>query len=124
MDNKVIGLRIEQRRTQLGFTQEFVANEIGVAKSTIQRYEKGSISKIKLPVVDAIARVLNVNPAWLCGKSDVMQFEYSQQKTVTIDSDGLDELDMKFVQMIKQLSDQEKQMLIAQMEGLLRTRGQ
>lgn len=124
MDNKVIGLRIEQRRTQLGFTQEFVANEIGVAKSTIQRYEKGSISKIKLPVVDAIARVLNVNPAWLCGKSDVMQFEYSQQKTVTIDSDGLDELDMKFVQMIKQLSDQEKQMLVAQMEGLLRTRGQ
>lgn len=124
MDNKVIGLRIEQRRTQLGFTQEFVANEIGVAKSTIQRYEKGSISKIKLPVVDAIARVLNVNPAWLCGKSDVMQFEYSQQKTVTIDSDGLDELDMKFISTIKQLSEQEKRMLLAQMEALIRLRGQ
>lgn len=70
MDNKLIGNRIESRRKSLGLTMEYVASEIGVAKSTVQRYEKGSIKKIKLPVLEAIARVLDVNPAWLCGKSD------------------------------------------------------
>ena len=73
MGNKEIGLRIEQRRKELELTLDDVAQEIGVAKSTVQRYEKGTIEKIKLPVLEAIARVLNVNPAWLCYKSENME---------------------------------------------------
>ena len=73
MGNKEIGRRIEQRRKDLGMTLEDVAQEIGMAKSTIQRYEKGSIEKMKLPVIEAIARVLSVSPAWICFKSDVME---------------------------------------------------
>lgn len=73
MGNKEIGLRIEQRRKEMGFTLDDVAQEIGVAKSTVQRYEKGTIEKIKLPVLEAIARVLKVNPSWLCFKSDDME---------------------------------------------------
>lgn len=72
MGNLDLGKRIELRRTQLNLTLDDIASEIGVAKSTVQRYEKGSIEKIKLPVIEAIARVLNVSPAWLCGKSDIM----------------------------------------------------
>lgn len=73
MGNKEIGGRIAQRRKDLGLTLDDVAQEIGVAKSTIQRYEKGTIEKIKLPVIEAIARVLSVNPAWICFKSDDME---------------------------------------------------
>ncbi|MBD5099169.1 MAG: helix-turn-helix domain-containing protein [Clostridiales bacterium] len=73
MENERIGARIEQRRKELGLTLDDIAREIGVAKSTVQRYEKGTIEKIKLPVMEAIARALNVNPAWLCFKSDVME---------------------------------------------------
>lgn len=69
MDNSKIGNRISQRRTEIGLTLDDVAAEIGVAKSTVQRYEKGSIEKIKLPVIEAIARVLKVNPSWIIGKS-------------------------------------------------------
>lgn len=72
MLNEVIGNRIEMRRKQLNLTLDDIAQEIGVAKSTVQRYEKGSIEKIKLPVIEAIARVLGVDPAWLCGKTDNM----------------------------------------------------
>lgn len=75
MDNYLIGQRIEQRRKERGMTLDDVAQEIGVARSTIQRYEKGSIEKIKLPIIEAIARVLGVNPAWICGKSDMMEPE-------------------------------------------------
>ena len=72
MGNLELGKRIEMRRTQLNLTLDDIASEIGVAKSTVQRYEKGSIEKIKLPVIEAIARVLDVNPAWLCGKTETM----------------------------------------------------
>ena len=73
MESKKIGVRIEQRRKEKGLTVDDIAQEIGVAKSTVQRYEKGTIEKIKLPVLEAIARVLDVNPAWLCFKSDKME---------------------------------------------------
>lgn len=72
MQNQLIGARIEARRKELGFTLDDIAKEIGVAKSTVQRYEKGTIEKIKLPVIEAIARVLAVDPAWLCCKTDHM----------------------------------------------------
>lgn len=73
MQNQMIGERIGLRRKQLGLTLDDIAQEIGVAKSTVQRYEKGTIEKIKLPVLEAIARVLSVDPAWLCCKTDKMQ---------------------------------------------------
>ena len=72
MNTQKIGERIAFRRTQLGYTLDDIAKEIGVARSTIQRYEKGTINKLKLPVVEAIARVLDVSPEWLCCKSDEM----------------------------------------------------
>jgi len=72
MDNLCIGLRIKARRKQLNLTLDDIASEIGVAKSTVQRYEKGTIEKVKLPVIEAIARVLRVDPAWICCKTDIM----------------------------------------------------
>ena len=70
MGNKLLGDRIRDIRTTRGMTQGDIAEQIGVAISTVQRYEKGQIDKIKLPVVDSIARVLGVNPDWLIGKTD------------------------------------------------------
>ncbi len=70
MTNEEIGLRIAQRRCQLGLTMDAVAQKIGVAKSTVQRYEKGQIAKIKLPVIESIASALTVNPNWIIGNTD------------------------------------------------------
>lgn len=76
MDNLNIGKRIEKARELRELTMDDLANRIGVAKSTIQRYEKGKINTIKIPVIDAIARELNVNPSWIVGKSDKMEPSY------------------------------------------------
>lgn len=70
MTNIEIGKRIADRRSALGLTMDEVAKEIGVAKSTIQRYETGQIKKLKLPVIESIAAVLQVNPDWLIGNSE------------------------------------------------------
>lgn len=70
MGNSIVATRMKRRREELGLTLDDIALEIGVARSTIQRYEKGTIEKLKLPVIEAIANVLKVDPAWLVGKSD------------------------------------------------------
>lgn len=69
MDVKEIGNRIKQARTLRNLTLNDIASEIGVAKSTIQRYENGHITKPKLPVLQAIADSLRVNPEWLSGEN-------------------------------------------------------
>lgn len=70
MGNPVVGERMRTRRKELGMTLDDISMEIGVARSTVQRYETGAIEKLKLPVIEAIARVLRVTPEWLVGKTD------------------------------------------------------
>lgn len=70
LSNIEIGARISSTREMRGLTLDDVATIVGVAKSTIQRYEKGSISKIKLPVLESVANALSVNPNWLIGNTD------------------------------------------------------
>lgn len=70
--NIEIGRRIKQRREELGLTQEELGKPLGLNKSTIQRYENGLVSKIKLPVLESIAVKLGVSPDWLALKTDDM----------------------------------------------------
>lgn len=69
-DTALIGKRLKQRRKELGLTLDDIGIAICVAKSTIQRYEAGLIKTPKIPVVESIARVLQVSADWLLGKSD------------------------------------------------------
>lgn len=71
MDTKnMIGQRIKQRREEIGMTQAELGAALWLNKSTIQRYETGKITKIKVPVIHAIAKQLNVDPNWLMGESE------------------------------------------------------
>nr|DAJ21708.1 MAG TPA: hypothetical protein [Myoviridae sp. ctLGX4] len=65
-----IGERIQARRKELNLTQEMIANKLSLNKSTIARYESGVVEKIKLPVIQAMAQILDVNPDWLALKTD------------------------------------------------------
>ncbi len=69
-DLKLIGSRIKECRKELKMTLDDVAQRVGVAKSTIQRYEAGVITTPKLPVLVAIANAFGVNEAWIKGISD------------------------------------------------------
>jgi transcriptional regulator with XRE-family HTH domain len=95
-DNVKIGKRIESRRKEIGYTQEQVANSIGVVKSTIQRYEKGLIKEPKLPILQAIARAIQVNPEWLILKTDIKELPTDTQKQLLISNyDKLNDLGRK-----------------------------
>ncbi|MCI9542495.1 MAG: helix-turn-helix transcriptional regulator [Lachnospiraceae bacterium] len=73
MTNIEIGNRIKYARELRNVTLDYVAQKVGVTKSTVQRYENGKINSIKIPVVESIAIALNVNPSWIVGKSNVME---------------------------------------------------
>lgn len=73
MNNTEIGNRIKTRRKELKLTLQEVANMVGVASSTIQRYENGTISQYKLPILESIAKAINVNPKWLLKEDATME---------------------------------------------------
>ncbi len=70
IDTALVGARIRQRREELGLSLTDIAAEVAVAVSTVQRYEKGRIENVKMPVMEAIARVLQVETDWLLGRTD------------------------------------------------------
>jgi transcriptional regulator with XRE-family HTH domain len=64
------GTRIKERRKELKISAATLAEQIGLSKATIHRYENGDIKNIKMPVLEAVADVLKVNPLWLIGKTE------------------------------------------------------
>ena len=61
MDNMIVGQRLKEARLEKQLTQDVLANVVGFNKSTIQRYESGKITKVKLPIIEAIADMLTFN---------------------------------------------------------------
>ena len=101
MENK-LGERLKERREELMMTQKDIADNIGVAVSTIQRYESGKIKDIKLPVIDAIAKFLRVQPEWLMGYEEPEYAEpYSatdlQSKSAEIDNREIFSKNLRFL---------------------------
>ena len=100
----------------VGKTPSAVAVEIGIGKSNVTYWKAGRNNPSDVTIAK-IADYFGIS-------IEELKCVEEQKKTVTIESDGLDELDIKFISMIKQLSEQEKRMLLAQMEALIQLRGQ
>lgn len=125
LNPKEIGFRIKQRREELGLTLEDIASQVKVARSTIQRYETGSISRPKLPVLYSISQSLRVSPDWLLGITDdpAPVTLVGAEKTAAGEGDGLSPLEKRLMQLVHRLSDDQKEMLLAQIELLLSKQG-
>ena len=103
MNNQEIGYRIKARRDELGLTLDDVASKIGVARSTIQRYESGKIEKLKLPVLEAIARVLRVNAGWLLGLDEKRPFSEGEKQP--LDGEELSQAQRDLIDLVSRLPE-------------------
>ena len=74
------GERIKARRKELGITADKVAEQIGVSRSTMFRYEKGEIEKIPINNLVPIARALHTT---VMGWSD-------EKNSIPVAEDGAD----------------------------------
>lgn len=94
-----------------------LANRLGCGKSSVSMYLSGQREPSKM-AIQLIALILGVNPAWLCG-FDVPK--YSNAKIIAREKAPTpkDERIEKFVALFSQLSSEQQDMVIAQLEGIL-----
>jgi len=81
---KLIGSRAKQRRVELGLNQPYVAEKMGVATSTIVRYEAGTIDNTKKLVLDGLSEALHVSVEWLRGETEEMTSDITDKRELLI----------------------------------------
>ena len=92
MDNRVFAERLKESRESKNITAAELAEEVGINKATIYRYEAAEISKIKLHAIKAMAECLNVNPDYLMGVTDDKRAVKEVEASITDDEKMLLEL--------------------------------
>lgn len=75
-----IAKRIHDRRIELGYSYQDLASRTGMNKSSLQRYENGSISNVPLHRLKTIADALEVSPEWLMGWSENQESNALQEE--------------------------------------------
>ena len=83
---RTIGERAKQRRKSLKLPLQYVAGQMDVNKTTIQRYENGSIDNTKKLIVEGLADALHVSAAWLRGETEDMGTDMSDSRDFKIES--------------------------------------
>lgn len=85
-----VGQRIKRLRKRVGMSAETLAEKVGVAPSTIYRYESGDIDKVNSDMLIPIAKALGTTPACLMG------WENNASEYVAVT-----ELEMRFISAIR-----------------------
>ena len=70
-----VGKRIKMRREELGLTVDEVAEKLGKNRATVYRYESEDIENLPITVLDPLAKVLKVSPAYLMGWENIIPYK-------------------------------------------------
>lgn len=88
--DKLIGKRVQEKRKELGYSAEKLAEYIGLSQQQLSRYERGA-SKINVAHLIDIAIFLKTPISWF--------FQDCIQKDAFLDDVKLNELDKKWEQL-------------------------
>jgi transcriptional regulator with XRE-family HTH domain len=96
--------RIKEERIKQGWTQEQLAEKLGIQKSAIAKYENGRIENIKRTTIMRMASLFGCDPCYLL---DLI--EQPQANTLERKINGLDAVDrIKLEAYVDGLLDQDK----------------
>lgn len=105
--------RIKKRRQNLGLTLEEVAEKLGVAKSTVLRYETKDIGNMGIDKLALLAFALKCTPAYLMGWEDE-----DKQNNHTKESEDDSHVPSKFLALFNKLNDLGKKEAVKRVEEL------
>lgn len=88
---------LKRRRADLGLTLAQIAEQMGVAEATVQRWESGNIKSIRHGKIAKLAEILHVSPAEIMGWEDTANTE----KPASISADGWE---AEAIQLLRSLS--------------------
>lgn len=63
--------RIKERRMSLGLSYQRLADKTGLSKSTLQRYESGTIKNLPADKLSLLAAALETTPSYLMGWNEI-----------------------------------------------------
>ena len=66
------GERIKRKREELNISQTDLANQIGVSKQTLYKYENDIVTNIPSDVIEKLAKKLECEPAYIMGWEDTV----------------------------------------------------
>lgn len=101
-----IGVRLKKIRSIRNMTLAGVAEMVGKTEATIQRYESGDIVNLKLDIIEKLAEVYKVSPAYLMGwetetpmtfKHEYKYFPISIAAGLPVDIDTIMEKDVESI---------------------------
>ena len=71
-----MGERIQQKRKEKNLTMQGLADLLNVGRSAVNKWEKGYVQNIKRTTIRDMAKIFDVNPAWLlCLTDDETPYE-------------------------------------------------
>ena len=86
MPEKDMAQKIKDLRTSQNLTLEQVANEVGVGKSTVRKWETGIIANMRRDKIASLAKALHTTPAYLMGWIDEPHKEIIADNLFRIDT--------------------------------------
>lgn len=115
--------KIKQRRLELGLTLEEVATAVGVAKSTVKKWESGQIASMRQSKIVALAKILRVQPTYLVIEDEPIKTNYgvnngiigdeNSHNTIIVTNDEVfGEIEAELLALCKRMSVQQKAKLL------------
>ena len=100
--------KIRYLSIQKGMTQAELAEKLNTTKQTIGKYENQVVTNLPLNRIQELADALDTTPAYLMG--------WGEEKPA--DASSADELDLTILSLVKQLPEEQKRFLLAQLRGV------
>lgn len=104
-----LGNKIRMHRKRLGMTQTELGEKLGVKVNAVSKWECGRVEDIPTSKIKALANLFEVPPSYLID---------DEENTQPTETDGLDDLDRQLIALLKLLSLEQKQLLLAQLRVL------
>lgn len=118
-----LGERIYNARKHLGLSLEAVGQYVGVGKSTVRKWEQGTIQNMRRDKIKKLSEVLHVSPGYIMGWTDDSE-NYSDISLPTeshVDLADLSDFECEVIRMIRLLSEDQQQAFLGFLKSLLST---
>lgn len=103
MSENDLSKKIRDLRAKHGLTLEQVAQQVGVGKSTVRKWETGFIENMRRDKIAKLAMALHTTPDYLMGWSDT-----TQTPDVTVPTFNLSAAEQELIRKFRQLDDRGK----------------
>lgn len=111
--------RIHEKRLEKGITLAQVADKLGVAEATAQRYESGNIKNVPYEHMCAYGELLGCSPAYLMGWDNELLQRQKNSRRKFAKEWNIRFYENKILESFTQLNDDNKKKSISYTENLL-----